>query len=53
MKLEGWEDLLLDEDVVGLIRAAVKRSSPDLNKRDDAALDIELADLAAASITDS
>lgn len=46
MKSEGWENILLDEELVGLLRAAVREEFGEKVEQDNARLDLELVDLA-------
>ncbi|THU89518.1 hypothetical protein K435DRAFT_969042 [Dendrothele bispora CBS 962.96] len=46
MKLEGWEEIMLDEDVADAVRAAVRRTFGESVEMDDAGMDLELLDLA-------
>ncbi len=48
MKLEGWEDLLLDEDVLNVVRRALRTHLPGV-EGDNSRLDLELVDLAVGS----
>uniref|UniRef100_A0A0W0FLK8 Uncharacterized protein n=1 Tax=Moniliophthora roreri TaxID=221103 RepID=A0A0W0FLK8_MONRR len=46
MKLDGWEEVILDEDVGDTIRAAVRKTFGDSVEKDDAKMDLELVDVA-------
>ncbi|KAK1236521.1 hypothetical protein PQX77_000214 [Marasmius sp. AFHP31] len=46
MKLEGWEEVLFDEDISDVVRSAVRNAFGDSVEQDDARLDLELVDLA-------
>ncbi|KAF9265417.1 methyltransferase type 11 [Marasmius fiardii PR-910] len=46
MKLEGWEEVVFDEDIAEAVRSAVRRTFGDSVEEDDAKLDLELVDLA-------
>lgn len=48
MKLEGWEDLLLDEDVLNVVRRALRTHLPGV-EGDNSRLDLELVDLAVGN----
>lgn len=45
LKPEGWEELLLDRNVVGLLKTAVKDKFR-ISEEDDQSMDFELIDLA-------
>lgn len=45
MKLDGWEELIQDEDIADLIRNAVRKTFGDSIEKVDAKLDLELVDL--------
>lgn len=45
MKLDGWEELIQDEDVTDLIRNAVRKTFGNSIEKVDAKLDLELVDL--------
>jgi nuclear pore complex protein Nup133 len=45
LKPEGWEELLLDRNVVGLLKSAVKDKFK-ISEEDDQSMDFELIDLA-------
>ncbi|EEB97429.1 hypothetical protein MPER_03255, partial [Moniliophthora perniciosa FA553] len=46
MKLDGWEEVILDEDIGDTIRAAVRKTFGDTVEKDDAKMDLELVDVA-------
>ena len=46
MKSEGWEDLLLDFDVSGIVGSAIRESFGTSVDQDDKQVDLELVDLA-------
>jgi nuclear pore complex protein Nup133 len=46
MKTEGWEDLLLDEDLSVIIGSAIRESFGTSVHEDDKQVDLELVDLA-------
>ncbi|KAF5373775.1 hypothetical protein D9758_000587 [Tetrapyrgos nigripes] len=46
MRLEGWEEVMLDEDVADVVRASIRRTFGDSVENDDAKMDLELLDLA-------
>ncbi|KAJ7632668.1 hypothetical protein FB45DRAFT_978375 [Roridomyces roridus] len=46
MKLEGWEEPLLDEEIAGVARSALRSAFGDSVEKDNARLDLELVDLA-------
>jgi nuclear pore complex protein Nup133 len=46
MKSEGWEDLLLDFDVSGIVGSAIRKSFGTSVDQDDKQVDLELVDLA-------
>lgn len=48
MRLDGWEELVLDEDIIGSVRSAVRASLGAGAEQDNAKLDLELVDLAAS-----
>jgi nuclear pore complex protein Nup133 len=45
MVVEGWEDVVVDEDVANIVRPAIRNAFPSAPS-DDSALDLELIDLA-------
>jgi hypothetical protein len=45
MKSEGWEQILLDEEVAGVIRVAVREAFGQGVEQDNARMDLELVDL--------
>ncbi|KAJ3744726.1 Non-repetitive/WGA-negative nucleoporin C-terminal-domain-containing protein [Lentinula detonsa] len=49
MKLEGWEEILQDEDVANIIQVALRTRFGDSVEKDDAKLDLELVDLVVDS----
>ncbi|KAJ3847514.1 hypothetical protein EV368DRAFT_76646 [Lentinula lateritia] len=49
MKLDGWEELIQDEDVADLIRNAVRKTFGDSVEKLDTKLDLELVDLVVDS----
>ncbi|KAH7871806.1 uncharacterized protein C8R40DRAFT_532912 [Lentinula edodes] len=49
MKLDGWEELIQDEDIADLIRNAVRKTFGDSIEKVDAKLDLELVDLVVDS----
>ncbi|KAJ3934928.1 MAG: hypothetical protein NXY57DRAFT_593318 [Lentinula lateritia] len=49
MKLDGWEELIQDEDVTDLIRNAVRKTFGNSIEKVDAKLDLELVDLVVDS----
>lgn len=51
MKLDGWEDLLFDEDVITLLRSALRARLSGI-EQDNSKLDLELVDLAAGKVDD-
>lgn len=46
MKAEGWEEVLLDEEVAGIIRFAVRDAFGEGVEQDNARMDLELLDIA-------
>ncbi|KAL0570251.1 hypothetical protein V5O48_011713 [Marasmius crinis-equi] len=46
MKLEGWEEILFDEDIADIVRSAVRNTFKESVEHDDARMDLELVDLA-------
>ncbi|KAJ7774554.1 hypothetical protein DFH07DRAFT_102982 [Mycena maculata] len=46
MKSEGWEEPLLDEEIAGVARSALRSAFGDSVEQDNAKLDLELVDLA-------
>jgi nuclear pore complex protein Nup133 len=46
MKSEGWEQLLLDEEVASIVRTAVREAFGQGVEQDNARMDLELVDLA-------
>lgn len=44
MSVEGWEDLILEDDIAGPTRVAIREAFTSAS-RDDAELDLELLDL--------
>ncbi|KAJ7452358.1 hypothetical protein B0H11DRAFT_1742097 [Mycena galericulata] len=46
MKSEGWEEPLLDEEIAGVARSALRTAFGDSVEQDNAKLDLELVDLA-------
>ncbi|KAJ7109426.1 hypothetical protein C8R44DRAFT_634983 [Mycena epipterygia] len=46
MKSEGWEEPLLDEEIAGVARSALRTAFGDNVERDNAKLDLELVDIA-------
>ncbi|KAJ7582654.1 hypothetical protein C8J56DRAFT_955381 [Mycena floridula] len=45
MKPEGWEELVMDEDIIEIVRSALRDSVAGI-ERDNSKLDLELVDLA-------
>ncbi|KAJ7172457.1 methyltransferase type 11 [Mycena filopes] len=46
MKLEGWEEPLLDQEIAGVARSALRSAFGDSVERDNSQLDLELVDIA-------
>ncbi|KAK7054841.1 hypothetical protein VNI00_003304 [Paramarasmius palmivorus] len=46
MKLDGWEEVVFDEDIGDTIRDAVRKTFGDAVEKDDAKMDLELVDVA-------
>jgi nuclear pore complex protein Nup133 len=46
VKLEGWEEIVLEKELISLVRRAMRDTFRHGIERDDAKLDLELVDLA-------
>jgi nuclear pore complex protein Nup133 len=46
MKSEGWEEPLLDEEIAGVARSALRTAFGESVEQDNARLDLELVDIA-------
>jgi len=46
MRLEGWEEIMLEEDVADTVRTAIRKVFGESVEVDDARMDLELLDLA-------
>jgi nuclear pore complex protein Nup133 len=46
MKSEGWEEPLLDEEIAGVARSALRTSFGASVNQDNSQLDLELVDIA-------
>ncbi|KAK7467177.1 hypothetical protein VKT23_004235 [Stygiomarasmius scandens] len=46
MRLEGWEEIILEEDVADTVRTAIRKVFGETVEVDDARMDLELLDLA-------
>ena len=45
MSTEGWEELILDEDVAGVVAPEILKKFASLTSQNEAELDLELLDL--------